>query len=216
MRRIADLRASLSARGEATARQVRELASRHNLSIVNLVGSAGSGKTTLLESTAKHPSFRRRLGVVEGDLATTLDADRIRALGVPAVQINTKSLCHLEAHMVLEAMRLLPLEGIDLLVVENVGNLVCPADFYLGEDLMVGVLSVTEGNDKVKKYPTLFSKVSAVVLTKVDLLPHLDFDLKRLEEDLKEVNPKASLFPLSAKSGEGMMEWVEFLNALRR
>lgn len=216
MRRILDLRASLSARNESMAKQVRELALSHGLSIVNLVGSAGSGKTTLLEGTVRHPEFRRRLGVVEGDLATNLDADRMRNLGVPAVQINTKSLCHLEAHMVLEAMRLLPLEEIDLVVVENVGNLVCPADFYLGEDLMVGVLSVTEGNDKVKKYPTLFSKASAVVLTKVDLLPHLDFDLRRFEEELEEVNPRARVFVLSARSGEGMDEWVGFLNALRR
>jgi len=181
---------------------------------VNLMGSPGSGKTTLLERTIE--TFRDReaglrLVVVEGDIATTLDAERIERKGVPAVQINTEGTCHLDANMVLGATEDLDLAGLDLLVVENVGNLVCPAGWDLGEDLKVVVASVAEGDEKPRKYPRMFEKAAACVLNKTDLLPYVDFNLERFRDDVARLNPQAVVLPVSARTGEGVAEWCGWL-----
>ncbi len=178
---------------------------------LNLVSSPGSGKTTILERTLRDLSGKVRCAVIEGDQQTDNDARRIAATGVPARQINTGAGCHLDAHMVGHAMEELPMDDLDILFIENVGNLVCPASFDLGEAHKVVVLSVTEGEDKPLKYPQMFHAADVMLLNKVDLLPHLDFDVERCLEMARRVSPGIRIFQLSARSGEGMAAWYEWL-----
>lgn len=178
---------------------------------LNLVSSPGSGKTTILERTLRDLSGTVRCAVIEGDQQTDNDARRIAATGVPARQINTGAGCHLDAHMVGHAMEELPMDDLDILFIENVGNLVCPASFDLGEAHKVVVLSVTEGEDKPLKYPQMFHAADVMLLNKVDLLPHLDFDVERCLEMARRVSPGIRIFQLSARSGEGMAAWYEWL-----
>ncbi|HCJ10986.1 MAG TPA: hydrogenase accessory protein HypB [Clostridiales bacterium] len=177
---------------------------------VNLIGSPGSGKTSLLERTLENLGGLRA-AVIEGDIATALDAERIERKGAPAVQVNTEGACHLDANMVIDAAEELDLARLDLLFVENVGNLVCPAGWDLGEDLKVVVASVTEGDEKPRKYPAIFERAAACVLNKVDLLPHVDFDLERFKRDAGVLNPDMTVMLLSAKEGTGVPEWVDWL-----
>jgi len=178
---------------------------------LNLVSSPGSGKTTILERTLRDLSGSLRCAVIEGDQQTDNDARRIAATGVPARQINTGAGCHLDAHMVGHAMEELPMDGLDILFIENVGNLVCPASFDLGEAHKVVVLSVTEGEDKPLKYPQMFHAADVMLLNKVDLLPYLDFDVDKCLEMARRVSPGIRIFQLSARSGEGMAAWYEWL-----
>jgi len=178
---------------------------------LNLVSSPGSGKTTILERTLRDLSGSLRCAVIEGDQQTDNDARRIAATGVPAKQINTGAGCHLDAHMVGHAMEELPMDGLDILFIENVGNLVCPASFDLGEAHKVVVLSVTEGEDKPLKYPQMFHAADVMLLNKVDLLPYLDFDVDKCLEMARRVSPHIRIFQLSARSGAGMAEWYEWL-----
>lgn len=196
------------------ARRNRALFEEAGVTVVNLISSPGSGKTTLLERTIEAMGRRLSLGVVEGDIQTTRDAERIGRKGVPVVQINTRGACHLDAGMVSAALEGFPLEGLDLLFIENVGNLVCPAEFDLGEHAKVAMLSVAEGNDKVAKYPLVFRQAAVLVLGKLDLLPHTDFRLEALEADLAEINPGLPVFALSARTGEGMDRWCQWLTRL--
>ncbi len=189
----------------------RRLLARGRTLVVNLMSSPGSGKTTLLERTIAELGEACPMAVVEGDLFTTRDADRIERLGVPVVQINTEGGCHLDAQMVRAALQDLPWEGRDILFIENVGNLVCPAAWDLGEDLRVAMVSVSEGDDKPAKYPRMFREAAAVVVNKLDLLSMTDFSLDRLEEDLRLLNPAAPIFCLSARTGEGLAAWVAWL-----
>ncbi|KAF0225966.1 MAG: hydrogenase nickel incorporation protein [Rhodospirillaceae bacterium] len=183
---------------------------------LNLVSSPGSGKTTLLCKTVEALAGRYPLAVIEGDQQTSNDADRIRATGAPAIQINTGKGCHLDAHMVATAFeRLKPAED-SVLFIENVGNLVCPAAFDLGEAYKVAILSVTEGEDKPLKYPDMFAAASMMVLNKVDLLPYLDFDVARCIEFARRVNPDIVVLQVSARSGQGMDEWLAWVNEGRR
>jgi hydrogenase nickel incorporation protein HypB len=178
---------------------------------VNVLGSPGAGKTALLEAILPILGERCRAAVIEGDLATSRDAERIEAVGVPCVQINTDGGCHLDAGMVASAMDALDLAALDVLFIENVGNLVCTAGFDLGESLRIVVLSVAEGDDKVEKYPPMFSGVDAVFLNKIDLLPHTDFDPERVQENLRRLSPEASILRVSARTGEGVgacAEWI--------
>ncbi|NPB06016.1 MAG: hydrogenase nickel incorporation protein HypB [Aquificae bacterium] len=184
---------------------------RHRVLAVNLMSSPGAGKTTLLEKTVELLNGKMRVGVVEGDLETENDAERLRKKGVPAYQITTGTACHLDAHMLHRALHHLPLHELDLLFVENVGNLVCPASYDLGTHLNVVLFSVTEGEDKPEKYPVMFKDADLVLLTKTDLLPYLDFDPKKAERSLRKVNARAPLIPVSAKTGEGLSAWVSFL-----
>jgi len=179
--------------------------------VVNILGSPGGGKTSLIEALHARLPIRRGLSVIEGDVAGTLDADRLIAQGIPSVQIATEGICHLDANMISVASRELDLAKCDWLFIENVGNLVCPAGFDLGENIRLVLLSVPEGDDKVIKYPTVFQSSNAVVVSKIDLLPYFDFRLERVRDDLSKLNPTAPVFAVSAKTGEGMDELVAWL-----
>ncbi len=193
------------------AAENRRLFVERGIFAVDILGAPGAGKTALLERYLRGRSDGEKVSVVEGDLATANDADRIRAAGAPVVQINTGAVCHLDAHMLGHALGELPMEAGSTLFVENVGNLVCPAMFDLGAHERLVVFSITEGEDKPLKYPHMFAAATAVVITKLDLVPHLDVDLALAERAVREVNPRAPLLRVSARSGEGMAElrgWV--------
>lgn len=186
---------------------------------VNVVGSPGCGKTTLLEALFAAMKGRLRPAVIEGDIAGSVDAERMEALGVPVVQINTEGACHLDAHMIAAAMQGLDLAAADLLVIENVGNLVCTAGFDLGERLRVVLLSVSEGDDKLVKYPAIFRGSHALVITKIDLLPHTNFQVDRVVSDMKRLAPEARVFQVAALRGEGippLTEWLAEQHAAHR
>jgi hydrogenase nickel incorporation protein HypB len=182
---------------------------------VNLMGSPGAGKTAVLEATAKALAGKGRIGVIAGDLETERDADRLRAVGVPAAAITTGSACHLDAEMVHKSLHGFPWKGLDYLFVENVGNLVCPAIYDLGQAVSVVALSVTEGEDKPLKYPVMFQRADLVLLTKVDLLPHLDFRVEAVLDALERVMPKPEVIRVSARRGEGVGEWLSWLDRRR-
>ena len=183
---------------------------------VNLISSPGAGTTTLLIKTIEALKGKVPLAVIEGDQQTSIDADRIRATGVPSVQINTGRGCHLDAHMVGHALDDLSLKRSTILFMENVGNLVCPAGFDLGEAEKIALLSVTEGDDKPLKYPDVFAASGMMVLTKTDLLPHVDFDVGRCMEHARSINPDISVLKLSARTGEGIERWIDWLTASAR
>jgi hydrogenase nickel incorporation protein HypB len=201
------------AKNDRYAMANRERLRRAGVFAVNLVSSPGAGKTTLLVETMAALKARVPLAVIEGDQQTSIDADRIRAAGVPSVQINTGRGCHLDAHMVGHAMDEIALKPNSILFVENVGNLVCPAGFDLGEAETIALLSVTEGDDKPLKYPDVFAAAGMLVLTKTDLLPHVDFDVRRCIEHARAINPDLRVLQLSARTGEGMQGWIDWLSA---
>jgi hydrogenase nickel incorporation protein HypB len=182
--------------------------------VANLMGAPGAGKTTLLERTIQALQRDLRIGVIEGDIVGTDDAERIGALDVPVVQINTGGACHLDANMISEVLGELPLRDLDLVIIENVGNLVCPAEFNVGEDLKMMVLSVAEGHDKPLKYPLMFQESSALVLNKVDLLPYTNADLGKMRRDAQALNPKLSIFEVSCRTGAGIGTWAQWLSGL--
>ena len=205
----------LSANDRAAAHN-RAHFEEHGVLAVNLMSSPGAGKTRLLEATIDALRNEFRIAVIEGDLETENDAARIRRHGVPAHQITTGSACHLDAHLVHAALHHLPLAGLDLLFIENVGNLVCPACFDLGQQRNVTLLSVTEGDDKPAKYPVMFRTADLVLLTKTDLLPVLDdFSAARAETALRQIAARAALLPLSAKTHDGLAVWLDWLRAER-
>ncbi len=184
---------------------------RHQLFVLNLVSSPGSGKTSILERTLADLSDQLRFAVLEGDQQTANDADRIATTGVPVKQINTGAGCHLDAHMVGHGVDAFDLDATDILMIENVGNLVCPASFDLGEDHKVAVLSVTEGEDKPLKYPQMFQAADLMLINKIDLLPYLRFDVEKCKQFARQVNPDIRIIELSCHNGVGMEEWYEWL-----
>ena len=203
---------NLLAKNDDQAAHNRQHFDTHGVLAINLMSSPGSGKTALLEATIDALKHEFRIAVVEGDLETENDADRIRAKGVPAIQITTGSACHLDAHMVHDALHSLPLSGLDILFIENVGNLVCPASFDLGQHCNITLLSVTEGDDKPAKYPVMFRAADAVLLTKTDLLPVLDdFDPARAERFMRELASSAPVIHLSARKQIGLEAWFDWL-----
>lgn len=209
MPRKINIKRSVLAADEEYANRIRELMQKEGTLMVNLIGSPGAGKTTLLEATlAKIPLS---CAVIEGDVATSRDAERISKTGTPVVQINTQGGCHLEAHLLWKALDKIPVSGLDVLFVENVGNLVCPAEFDLGEDYKVAVCSVPEGSDKPLKYPHLFHEAGAVVLTKVDLIAYIDFDSELFWSDVKRLNPMTSCLEVESLNGKGIETWTKVL-----
>jgi len=197
---------------ERIAEENRKLFQKENVAVINLMSSPGSGKTSLLERTIDAIKDRIRVGVIEGDIQSTRDAERILNKGVPAVQINTEGACHLDGNMIRDTLSNFDLSQLDLLVVENVGNLVCPAEFEVGEDHKVTILSVTEGEDKPEKYPLMFHESSVVLINKIDLLPYVDCDVGYVRDICLKINPNVKIFEVSCKTGEGIDGWVEWLS----
>ena len=198
---------------DAIAAALREQLAARGIFVLNLLGSPGSGKTTLLEKTIAALNKKLRLAVIEGDLFTSKDADRIARHDVPVIQINTSGGCHLDAPMIEKALKELNTDALDLLIIENVGNLVCPAEFALGEDVKAVVLSVTEGNDKPLKYPLIFKESALTLLNKIDLVPYTDFNVAAATEDITTIHPGAAVLPVSARTGEGLAAWIDWLLA---
>jgi hydrogenase nickel incorporation protein HypB len=208
-----DVRQKILAANAAAAAKLREGFRNSGTLVVNLISSPGSGKTTLLEATARVLRDRLRLGGLDGDIATERDAERLRRAGIPARQILTGGACHLDARQVEAALAEEGerLAGLDLLFIENVGNLICPTSYDLGEDFKIALLSVTEGDDKPFKYPAIFARAAVTVVTKADLLAHVDFDLASVTEQIGALNPEGRTLVVSARTGEGMDAWYALL-----
>jgi hydrogenase nickel incorporation protein HypB len=207
VRRVLDANDMMAAR-------IREQLTAKGIFTLNLMSSPGSGKTTLLEKSLARLMPDLRCAVIVGDICTTQDADRLAASGAPVVQINTDEFggdCHLAAHVIQNALTGIDLDDLDLLIVENIGNLVCPAEFDIGEDKRVVVLSVTEGEDKPAKYPLMFRECDALLLSKIDLLPYLDYDTAAALNSIEQIHPGMPVFQLSAKSGQGLEPWLEWV-----
>lgn len=196
---------------ERIAQENRKLFQEQHVTVINLMSSPGAGKTSLLERTIDTLGDRIRIGVVEGDIESTQDAERISKKGVQAVQINTGGACHLDGNMVRDALPAFDLSKLDLLVVENVGNLVCPAEFNMGEDHKVMILSVAEGDDKPAKYPLMFHESSVLLINKIDLLPYVDCSVEKIKEVSLGIHPNLKIFEISCKTGEGIDQWSEWL-----
>ncbi|GAB6172422.1 hydrogenase nickel incorporation protein HypB [Paradesulfitobacterium aromaticivorans] len=206
-----ELGTTLLARNDELAAEIRYVCADNGIFLVNIMSSPGAGKTTLLEKTLPKLKNKVRVAIIEGDIATTRDADRISAQGVTAVQLNTDGGCHLDARMIYQALQQLNLAQLDLIIIENIGNLVCPAEFSLGEDLRIALLSTTEGNDKIVKYPLMFREAQILVINKTDLLPYTDFNIKELEHDVLAINPDLQIHYVSARQDTGIDSFAEQL-----
>ncbi len=193
------------------ADQNREIFNRHHLFVMNLMSSPGAGKTSLLEKTIEKLKDRLSIGVIEGDIQCSFDAERIAKHGVAVTQINTDGACHLDGNMIREAMNQFDLSALDLLIVENVGNLVCPAEFKVGENMKAMILSVTEGDDKPLKYPLMFQESKVLVINKIDLLPYVDCKIENIREAVRKLNKDMVIFEVSCRTGEGIDGWVSWL-----
>lgn len=211
MEKTIDISKPILDKNDRIAAKNRERFDADGVFVVNLLASPGSGKTSTILATIEALRGRYRIAVIEGDIASTVDSEKIRDSGVPAVQVNTGGVCHLEGAMIGRAIDTLDLGETDLIIIENVGNLVCPTDFYLGEDCKVMILSVPEGHDKPLKYPGVFQASSAVILNKIDTMPVFDFDEDAFRTSVHELNPKAPIFPISATKGEGVEAWTSWL-----
>jgi hydrogenase nickel incorporation protein HypB len=209
--RTVEVHQTILAKNDALAARNRALFRQHRLFVLNLLSSPGSGKTALLERTLADLNGKLRMGVIVGDLATDNDARRLSGKGAPVLQITTGDVCHLDAEMVASALEKLDLAALDALFIENVGNLVCPASYDLGEDLRVALLSVTEGEDKPLKYPTVFKGADAIVVTKIDIVEAVGFDREAAMANLRRIAPQAAIFELAARTGQGMEAWYAFL-----
>ncbi len=200
------------AKNDAIAADLKKLFAEKGIFVFNLMSSPGAGKTSLLEATLEELSKKYSIAVIEGDLYTEKDAERIHRLGIPVLQINTVGGCHLDANMIREALAELDVDNLDMIIIENVGNLVCPAEFDIGEAMKVTILSVTEGEDKPMKYPLMFKESGAVIINKVDLLPYVPFDMDKAIEDIKNLNPEAPLFEVSCMKKDGLDQWTRWLS----
>ena len=201
---------------EHVAQEIRQTLMARGIRALNVMSSPGAGKTTLLERSIERLGGRLAIGVIEGDVETSADAERIEAAGAQTVQINTRGACHLEAHMIRDALAHVDLVATDLLVIENVGNLVCPAAWDLGEDMRVVVVSATEGDDKPAKYPQIFAIAQVMVVNKLDLLPYVDYDVQKVRRHALAINPRLRIFELSCRTGEGLEAWCSWLEIFAR
>ena len=211
-----DVKADILGKNDAVAEELRNLFKEKHVFVLDLMGSPGCGKTTLLEKTMQARKDDINMAVIEGDLFTSKDADRIDRYGVPVVQINTAGGCHLDAPMIKKAIENIDLDKLDLLVIENVGNLVCPAEFDIGEQKRAVVLSITEGDDKPMKYPLMFKLASIVLLNKTDILKFCNFNLDGATEDIKTLNPGVEVLPVSCSLGDGLKPWLDWLREMVR
>ncbi len=201
------------AASEELSRENAKIFKEKNVFVINLMASPGAGKTSFILKTLEAIKEKYKIAVIEGDIASQVDADKIKEQGVEAVQINTGGACHLEGNMMRKAMDILDLGSIDLIIIENVGNLVCPAEFYLGEDLRVMILSIAEGHDKPHKYPLMFKEADILIVNKMDLLPLTDFNMAEFETLVNNLNSDLKTIKVSCKDGEGLEEWYDFLKA---
>ena len=206
-----EVKTNVLAKNDAIASSLQQVFKEKNIFVFNLMGSPGAGKTSLLEATLQDLVKDYKLAVIEGDLFTSKDAERIHALGVPVIQINTVGGCHLDANMIQDAITDLDLDELDMIIIENVGNLVCPAEFDIGEAMKVTVLSVTEGEDKPLKYPLIFKESKAILLNKIDLLPYVPFDKDKAIKDIRKLNPQGYIFEISCTAKDGLAPWLTWI-----
>jgi hydrogenase nickel incorporation protein HypB len=204
---------NILAANDTIAQDIHQVLTTRGIRTINMMSSPGAGKTTLLERTIEQLNGQLEVGVIEGDIETGNDAERIEAAGAETVQINTRGACHLEAHMVRDALEEMKLTGMRLLFIENIGNLVCPAAWDLGEDIRVVLASTTEGDDKPAKYPQMFAISQVMVVNKIDLLPYVDYSLDKVRKQALAINPNLRIFEVSCRTGEGLDAWCEWLSA---
>lgn len=197
---------------EDVSTQVREVLAANHVCMINIMGSPGAGKTSLITALIERLRRDWRIGVIEGDITGQIDAEKIAALQIPAVQLNTDGACHIEAMSIQNILPMLPLADLDAIFVENIGNLVCPAEFDIGESLRVTILSIPEGDDKVEKYPLMFTETGCLVLNKYDMIPYFEFDENRVRLNYESVNPDAPLFRVSSRTGDGLDDLCAFLS----
>jgi hydrogenase nickel incorporation protein HypB len=209
--KVLTIKEDLLGANQEKADKNRKLLDKHHNLMINIMSSPGAGKTSLIMQTVKKFKDNTRIAVIEGDIASTIDADKISKQDIPVIQINTAGACHLDANMIESAIDKLVLEQTDLVIIENVGNLVCPAEFAVGAHKNVMLLSVPEGDDKPHKYPLMFTEADAVLVNKIDVLPHFDFNLNAFSDAVSGLNPSAGIFPVSAKTGEGLELWFSWL-----
>ena len=206
-----EVKTNVLAKNDAIASSLQQIFKEKHIFVFNLMGSPGAGKTSLLEATLQDLAKDYNVAVIEGDLFTSKDAERIHALGVPVIQINTVGGCHLDANMIQDAISDLDLDALDMIIIENVGNLVCPAEFDIGEAVKVTVLSVTEGEDKPLKYPLIFKESKAILLNKIDLLTYVPFDKEKAIKDIRNLNPQGQVFEISCTVKDGLVPWLTWL-----
>ncbi len=198
---------------EDVSDEIKKDLSDKKVCMINVMGSPGAGKTSLITEVVNKLSGKYRIGVIEGDIAGQIDAEKMKAMGLPVVQLDTDGACHIEAMSIQHILPEFNLEDLDVLFVENIGNLVCPAEFNIGESFRVAILSIPEGDDKVEKYPLMFSTTDALVLNKYDMMQYFDFDEKRVESNAIDVNPDVSIFKVSSRNGDGMDDFAKWLSA---
>jgi len=198
-------------RNQNKADEVRNLLAEKKVKMANIISSPGAGKTTLLERTCEALGGKINIGIIEGDVTTDRDAQRLKKYNIPIVVINTEGGCHLDSHSISKVIGMFDLDNLDLLLVENVGNLICPSEFDLGENFKLAVVSTAEGDDKPAKYPRLFSEAGAVILNKTDLLPYTNFNFEAFKADLATINPRVPLFEISATRGDGVQGWLDWM-----
>jgi hydrogenase nickel incorporation protein HypB len=196
---------------DTIAQEIQQTLAARGIRVLNIMSSPGAGKTTLLERTIERLHTHLGIGVIEGDIETSADAERIEAAGAETVQINTRGACHLEAHMVRDALSQMDLALIELLIIENIGNLVCPSDWKLGEDARVVVVSTTEGDDKPAKYPQMFATSQVMIVNKIDLLPYVDYNVEKVKRQALAINPNLRIFEMSCRTGNGLHAWCDWL-----
>lgn len=209
-----DVKKAILSDNQDLADEIRRELRMKSVFMINFMASPGAGKTSLLLETIRRLRGQFRIGVIEGDIESMVDSEKIAAEGIPAVQLRTGGECHLDAPMIESALRTMALDSLDIIIVENIGNLVCPAEFDLGENLKVMILSVPEGDDKVLKYPLMFSVCDALVINKIDYLSLTDYDMAMLKERAKVLNPEVTIFETSCRTGEGLDDWCQWLKGL--